>query len=97
MPLVGPYLLVSLVRVLWSCEGLLGLLVFGHGDRICGVLGGEMGRKMRENRVLGSVEWCGGDAAHCGAVLPGARTGSICGPLEVARGYRCCGEVKIGC
>ncbi len=63
-------------------------------DRVCGILGGEMGRSMWENRVHGSAEWYGDAAVHRGALPLGPRLGSSSVPLEVAREYRCCGGVK---
>ena len=66
----------------------------GPGDRICGVLGGEMGRTMRECRVHGSAEWYGRVAAYCGALPPGARMGSSYDLLEVAMEYKYCRGVK---
>jgi hypothetical protein len=90
----GPYFLVSLFRVMWPCEGLLGLLVMGPKDRVCGVNGGEMGWSMRESRVHGSAEWYGGAAMHRGVLPPRPRLGSNCVPLEVVSEYTCCGGVK---
>jgi len=94
VPLVGPCFPVALFFLTCPCDGLFGLQVMGHGDRVCRILGGEMGRGMQEGRVLGGAEWYGGVVVHRGPLPPGPWLGSICVPPEVARECRCCGGIK---
>ena len=66
----------------------------GPRDRVCSVLGGEMGLDMQESRVRGGVDWYGGVDVHRGALPPGPRLGCKCVPPEVAMECRCCGGIK---
>ena len=67
-PLGGPCVHVSIVRVLWLCEGLWGFYVMGPWERICGFLEGELGRSMLGWRVRDDFVWCEGDATYRGAL-----------------------------